>query len=93
MSVAPARSPGCSRVMSDRLTSTVTAAPSAAWPRRIGGGDLEQVRVPVVHDPVLWPRQQRREPAAHRARAAAEVVDHAAAGCGEAWHELIDEVA
>ena len=30
--VAPARSPGCSRVMSDCLASTVTAAPSAAGP-------------------------------------------------------------
>ena len=32
--VAPVRSPGCSRVMSDCLTSTVTAAPSAAGPGR-----------------------------------------------------------
>ena len=34
MSVAPARSPGRSRVMSDCLASTVTAAPSAAGPGR-----------------------------------------------------------
>ena len=34
MRVAPARSPGRSRVMSDRLVSTVTAAPSAAGPGR-----------------------------------------------------------
>ena len=34
MRVASARSPGCSRVMSDCLVSTVTAAPSAAGPGR-----------------------------------------------------------
>ncbi len=45
---------------------------------QVGGGDLEQVGVAVVHDPVLRPGQPRREPAAHRPGAAAEVVDHPA---------------
>ena len=46
--------------------------------RQVGGGHLQQIGVPVVHDPVLRPGQQRREPAAHRPGAAAEVVDHLA---------------
>ena len=56
---------------------------------RLGGGDLQQVGVAVVHDPVLRAGQQRREPAAHRPGAAAEVVDHVAVGC----REVLDEVA
>ena len=54
--------------------------PVGGRPGQVGGGDLEQVRVAVVHDPVLRPGQPWREPAAHRAGAAAEVVDHLAAG-------------
>ena len=73
--VAPARSPGASRVTSHCRGSTVTGAPSAAG-REVGRGDLQQVGVAVVHDPVLRAGQPGREPAAHRPGAAAEVVDH-----------------
>ncbi len=79
--------------MSDRLVSTTTAAPSAAESRDVGGGDLEQVRVPVVEDPALRPGQERREPPAHRPAAAGEVVDHPAAGRRKVPPELLDEVA
>ena len=92
MRLAPARSPGASRVMSDRLASTVTAAPSAAGPRRVRDGKLQQVGVAVVHHPVLGPGQPRREPAAHRAAPAAEVVDHEAAGRGEVPREALGEL-
>ena len=60
--------------------------------RQVGGGDLQQVGVAVVHDPVLRPGQPRREPAAHRAGAAAEVVDHPAAGRREVSREALDEL-
>ncbi len=93
MRVASARSPRCSRVMSDCLASTRDRGPVGGRPGEVGGGDLQQVCVPVVHDPVLRPGQQRREPAAHRAGAAAEVVDHPAAGCRELSPEVLDEVA
>ena len=51
MRVAPARSSGPSCVMSDSRVSTATAAPSAAGPGSVGGGDRQQVRVPVVQRP------------------------------------------
>ena len=76
MRVAPARSPGCSRVMSEQLRLDGYRGPVGGRAGEVGGGDLQQVCVPVVQDPVLRPRQQWREPAAHRAGAAAEVVDH-----------------
>ena len=79
--------------MSECFASTVTAAPSAAGPGSSAAATLQQVRVAVVHDPVLRPGQQRREPAAHRAGAAAEVVDHPAAGRRERSREVFDEVA
>ena len=72
--------------MSDRRASTVTRG------RRGGDGELQQVRVAVVHHPVLRPGQPRREPAAHRAAAAAEVVDHEAAGRGEVAREALGEL-
>ena len=59
----------------------------------VGGGDREQIGVPVVHDPVLRPRQERRQPSAHRPGAAGEVVDHPAAGCRELPPDVLDEVA
>ena len=91
MRLAPARSPGASRVMSDRLASTVTA--HRRRPRRgVGDGELQQACVPVVDHPVLRPGQPRREPAAHRAAAAAEVVDHEAAGRGEVPREALGEL-
>ena len=93
MRVAPASSSGSSWVMSVRLVSTTTGAPSAAGAGEVGGGDLEQIGVPVVRDPVLRPRQERREPSAHRPGAAGEVVDHPAAGCREAPPDVRDEVA
>ena len=92
MRVASARSPGASRVMSDCLVSTVTAAPSAASPGRSVGGDGQQIGVPVVHDPVLRSGQPRREPAAHRPGAAAQVVDHLATGRRKMPPQLFDEV-
>ena len=58
----------------------------------VGDGELQQVRVPVVHHPVLRPGQPRRKPAAHRAAAAAEVVDHEAAGRGEVPPEALGEL-
>ena len=91
MRLAPARSSGVSRVMSDRLVSRVTAA--RRRPARRGGhGKLEQLGIAVVHHPVLGPGQPRREPAAHRAAAAAEVVDHEAAGRGEVLREALGEL-
>ena len=80
MRVAPARSPGRSRVMSELLRLDGDRGPVGGRAGEVGGGDLQQVGVAVVQDPVLRPGQQRREPAAHRAGAAAEVVDHPAAG-------------
>ena len=64
MSLAPSRSRGASRVTSDRRVSTVARGRGAR-------GALQQVRVAVVDHPVLRPAQARREPAAHRRRAAA----------------------
>ena len=90
--LAPARSPGASRVMSDRLRLDGDGGPVGGRARRVGDGELQQVRVPVVHDPVLRPGQPRREPAAHRAAAAAEVVDHEAAGRGEVPREALGEL-
>ena len=58
----------------------------------IRGGELQQVLVAIVRDPALRPRQPWRQPAAHRPSAAAEVVDHPAAGCREMPPELLDEV-
>ena len=84
MRVAPARSPGSSRVMSDCLRLDGDRGPVGGLAGEVGGGDCQQVGVPVVHDPVLRPGQQWREPAAHRPGAAAEVVDHPAAGRREA---------
>ena len=71
--------------MSHCRASTVTAAGAA------GDGELQQVRVAVVDHPVLRPGQPRREPAAHRAAAAAEVVDHEAAG-GKVAREPLGEL-
>ena len=90
--LAPARSSGASRAMSDCLASTVTAAPSAAGPGSVSGGKLQQVFVPVVHHPVLRPGQPRRKPAAHRAAASAEVVEYEAAGGGEVSPEALGEL-
>ena len=73
--------------MSDRRASTVTGRRGG-----VGDGERQQVRVPVVHDPVLRPGQPRREPAAHRAAAAAEVVDHERAGRGEVPREALGEL-
>ena len=84
--LAPARSPGASRVMSDRRASTVTAVRGPAT------ASSSRSRVAVVHHPVLRPGQPRREPAAHRAAAAAEVVDHEAAGRGEVPREALGEL-
>ena len=84
MRLAPARSPGSQpgdvglpRLDRDR-------GPVGGRAGEVGGGDLQQVGVPVVQDPVLRPGQQWREPAAHRPGAAAEVVDHPATGCRKA---------
>src|SRR6185437_15971407 len=41
----------------------------------IGGGQGQQVRVPVVQDPVLRPGQERCEPPSHGTAAAGEIVD------------------
>jgi hypothetical protein len=59
----------------------------------IGGGDRQQLGVAVVHDPVLGSAQPGRQPAAHRAGPAAEVVNHPAAGCREPTLKALDEVA
>ena len=91
MRLAPARSPGCSRVMSDCRASTVTAAPSAFGPGTAAAA-ISATRIAVVHDPVLRAGQQRRKPAAHRARAAAEVVDDLEAGCRKLSREVFDQV-
>ena len=48
----------------------------------VSSRDLQQVGVSIVQHPVLRPGQPWREPATHRPGAAAEVVDHAAAGAG-----------
>ena len=58
----------------------------------VRGGDGQQVGVPVVQDPVLRSGQPRREPAAHRPGAAAEVVDHLATGRRKTSPQLFDEV-
>ena len=61
---------------------------------QVGRGDLQQVRVPVVQDPALRPRQERREPAAHRPGAAGEVVDHPAGRPGgRRRRRCVDELA
>jgi hypothetical protein len=46
----------------------------------VSDGDLEQVRIEIVHDPVLRPRKKWREPPSHRAGTATEIVDHPASG-------------
>ena len=92
MSAGQPRSSGSSRLTSDRLASTVTADAVGGRAGQVGDRDLEQVGVAVVHDPVLRPGQPRREPAAHRPGAAAEIVDHAAAGCRKVRLESVDEV-
>ena len=91
--LAPARSSGrsCGDVRQPRLDDDGGAVGGRAG--RVGGGDLQQVGVAVVHDPVLRPRQERREPPAHRSAAAGEVVDHRAAGRRELPPELLDQVA
>ena len=92
MRLAPASSPGAGRAMSDRLAGD--RGPVGGRARGEGDGELEQTCVPVGHHPVLRPGQPRREPAAHRAAAAAEVVDHEAAGRGEVVpRETLSELA
>lgn len=92
ISVAPARSSGGSRVMSDCLVSMLTGASSAVVSGGIGGRDLQQLRVAVVQDPVLWPGEPRRKPAAHRAATRTEIVDHLAPTCLELRAEVLDEL-
>ncbi len=92
ISVASASSPGPSRLMSDCLVSSVTAAPSAAGPGGSDCGDLEQVRVEIVQDPMLGPGQQRRQPAGHGASPAAEVVDHLPARRRQLSRQMLDQV-
>src|SRR5438270_1303725 len=58
----------------------------------LDGGDFQQVSVQVAHDPVLGSGQEWREPAAHRAGAAPEIVDHPAAGFRWPATELFDKV-
>ena len=86
--LASASSPGGRSVTSECLASTVTAAAR----RGRGDGALQQVRVAVVQHPVLRPGQPRREPPAHRAAAAAEVVDHERPGGGEVPREAPGEL-
>ena len=80
MSVAPARSSRRSRVISVCFASRVMAAPSAAGPGRWAAASCQQFRVQVVHYPMLGPGKEWRQPAAHLAGAAAEVVDHPTIG-------------
>ena len=89
---ASARSAAVSRVMSRRRVSTVTGAPSAAASDHAGGGAVQQVGVPVVQDPVLRTGQPRRQPAAHRAGAAAQVVDHVRGVAGQPATDRVDQV-
>src|SRR6185437_16550619 len=58
----------------------------------VGGGKRKQVRVEVMHYPMLAPRQPWREPPAHRAGATAEVVDHPATVRPRASRERFDEI-
>ncbi len=73
---APARSSGRSRVMSDRLVSTTTEAPSAAGPGRSAAATCSSSASRSCSTQCCGPGSERREPAAHRPGAAAEVVDH-----------------
>ena len=91
--LAPARSSGRSWVMSESRVCETTGAPSAAGPGGVRGGDFQQVRVAVVHDPELRPGQERGEPSAHRSATAGEVVDHQAAGGRQLPPDLLDQVA
>ena len=91
MRLAPARS-RCETddVRSPRLDGD--RGPVCGRARRIGDGTLQQACVPVVHHPVLRPGQPRREPAAHRAAAAAEVVDHEGGGRSEVPSKVLGEL-
>ena len=78
--------------MSDCLRLDGDRGPVGGRAGEVGGGDLQQVGVPVVQDPVLRPGQPWREPAAHRPGAAAEVVDHRRRVAGRCRRELFDEL-
>ena len=67
---------GRSRVMSDCRVSTVTAAPSAAGAGTSPAASASSSVSRSCTTQCCGPGNQRREPATHRAGAAAEVVDH-----------------
>ena len=92
MRLAPASASGSSRVISDRRVSTVDAGPVGGRAGQVDRGDLQQIRVAVVQHPVLPSRQERREPPAHRAAAAREVVDHLRAGGRKVPADALDEL-
>ena len=100
---APSIRSSSSRVSRSSSAEAVTRlAPARSLrrqPRDVGSPRLDSpgrrrapaARVAVVHHPVLRPGQPRREPAAHRAAAAAEVVDHERAR-GEVPREALGEL-